>query len=144
MLAALSSLQEALGENLCPGSFRLLAKFSSIRQLDLGPCFLAGCQLGTALGSQGCSLVLALLPLLLLSRCSRVRPCVTHRWQPTRLPRPWDSPGKNTCTRAPISQSQPEHMESSSWCHIPLTSARKCSLLLKAHVIILSPSDNPG
>ena len=20
----------------------------------------------------------------------------THRWQPTRLPRPWDSPGKNT------------------------------------------------
>ena len=21
---------------------------------------------------------------------------VTHRWQPTRLPRPWDSPGKNT------------------------------------------------
>ena len=22
-----------------------------------------------------------------------VRP---HRWQPTRLPRPWDSPGKNT------------------------------------------------
>ena len=71
MLAALSSLQEALGENLCPGSFRLLAKFSSIRLLDLGPCFLAGCQLGTALGSQGCSLVLALLPLLLLSRCSR-------------------------------------------------------------------------
>ena len=24
---------------------------------------------------------------------SSVRP---HRWQPTRLPRPWDSPGKNT------------------------------------------------
>ena len=23
----------------------------------------------------------------------RVQP---HRWQPTRLPRPWDSPGKNT------------------------------------------------
>ena len=31
--------------------------------------------------------------LLLLSHFSRVRP---HRWQPTRLPRPWDSPGKNT------------------------------------------------
>ena len=33
--------------------------------------------------------------LLLLSRFSRdsVRP---HRRQPTRLPRPWDSPGKNT------------------------------------------------
>ena len=27
---------------------------------------------------------------------SRVRLCVTHRRQPTRLPRPWDSPGKNT------------------------------------------------
>jgi len=35
------------------------------------------------------------LLLLLLSRFSRVsvRP---HRQQPTRLPRPWDSPGKNT------------------------------------------------
>ena len=31
--------------------------------------------------------------LLLLSRFSCVRP---HRWQPTRGPRPWDSPGKNT------------------------------------------------
>ena len=27
---------------------------------------------------------------------SRVRLCATHRRQPTRLPRPWDSPGKNT------------------------------------------------
>ena len=34
--------------------------------------------------------------LLLLSHFSRVRLCVTHRWQPTRLLRPWDSPGKNT------------------------------------------------
>ena len=34
--------------------------------------------------------------LLLLSHFSRVRLCVTHRWQPTRLPRPWDSQGKNT------------------------------------------------
>ena len=25
--------------------------------------------------------------------CLTLRP---HRWQPTRLPRPWDSPGKNT------------------------------------------------
>ena len=33
---------------------------------------------------------------LLLSHFSCVRPCVTHRQQPTRLPRPWDSPGKNT------------------------------------------------
>ena len=38
-----------------------------------------------------------LLLLLLLSRFSRVRLCVTpYRWQPTRLPRPRDSPGKNT------------------------------------------------
>ena len=34
--------------------------------------------------------------LLLLSRFSRVRLCATQRWQPTRLPCPWDSPGKNT------------------------------------------------
>ena len=27
-----------------------------------------------------------------LQSCPTVRP---HRWQPTRLPRPWDSPGKN-------------------------------------------------
>ena len=34
---------------------------------------------------------------LLLSRFSRVRLCARpHRRQPTRLPRPWDSPGKNT------------------------------------------------
>ena len=35
-------------------------------------------------------------PLLLLSRFNRVRLCATHRWQPTRLRHPWDSPGKNT------------------------------------------------
>ena len=28
-----------------------------------------------------------------LQLCPTLRP---HRWQPTRLPRPWDSPGKNT------------------------------------------------
>ena len=33
---------------------------------------------------------------MLLSRFSCVRLCATHRQQPTRLPRPWDSPGKNT------------------------------------------------
>ena len=40
--------------------------------------------------------ILNVLLLLLLSRFSRVRLCTTHRRQPTRLPRPWDSPGKNT------------------------------------------------
>ena len=28
-----------------------------------------------------------------LQSCPTLRP---HRWQPTRLPRPWDSPSKNT------------------------------------------------
>ena len=39
-----------------------------------------------------------MIPLLLplLSRFSRVRSVWPHRRQPTRLPRPWDSPGKNT------------------------------------------------
>ena len=36
------------------------------------------------------------LLLLLLSRFSRVRLLQPHRRQPTRLPRPGDSPGKNT------------------------------------------------
>ena len=34
--------------------------------------------------------------LLLLSHFSHVRPCATHRLQPTRLRCPWDPPGKNT------------------------------------------------
>ena len=34
--------------------------------------------------------------MLLLSRFSRVRLVQSHRWQPTRLLCPWDSPGKNT------------------------------------------------
>ena len=37
-----------------------------------------------------------MLLLLLLSRFSRVRLLRPHRRQPTRLPRPWDSLGKNT------------------------------------------------
>ena len=40
--------------------------------------------------------VIKCMLLLLLSRFSRVRLCATPRRQPTRLPRPWDSPGKNT------------------------------------------------
>ena len=34
--------------------------------------------------------------MLLLSLFLRVRLCATHRRKPTRLPRPWDFPGKNT------------------------------------------------
>ena len=30
-----------------------------------------------------------------LQSCPTLRDPI-HRWQPTRLPRPWDSPGKNT------------------------------------------------
>ena len=40
--------------------------------------------------------MLVSLLLLLLSRFSHVRLCATHRQQYTKLPRPWDSPGKNT------------------------------------------------
>ena len=40
--------------------------------------------------------LILLLLLLLLSHISCVRLCGLHRWQPTRLPHPWDSPGKNT------------------------------------------------
>ena len=36
---------------------------------------------------------MTLLLLLLLSRFSRVQLCEPHRWQPTRLTLPWDSPG---------------------------------------------------
>ena len=39
------------------------------------------------------SLSMELLLLLLLLLCPTLRP---HRQQPTRLPRPWGSPGKNT------------------------------------------------
>ena len=44
---------------------------------------------------QGCRHSVLLLLLLLPSCFSRVRLCATP-WQPTRLLRPWDSPGKNT------------------------------------------------
>ena len=37
-----------------------------------------------------------MLLLLLLSHFSRAQLRATHRRQPTRLLRPWDSPGKNT------------------------------------------------
>ena len=40
--------------------------------------------------------IMILFLLLLLSRFSRVQLGATHRRQPTRLPRLWDSPGKNT------------------------------------------------
>ena len=42
--------------------------------------------LSAALGSPCCCCIASVVS-------DSVRP---HRWQPTRLPRPWDSPGKNT------------------------------------------------
>ena len=42
------------------------------------------------------AILTGMLLLLLLSRFSRVWLCMTHRRQPTRLPSPWDFPGKNT------------------------------------------------
>ena len=39
------------------------------------------------------TLLLLLSPQSCPTLCDPVRP---HRWQPTRLPCPWDSPGKNT------------------------------------------------
>ena len=46
--------------------------------------------------NQESSTDVSLLLLLLLSRFSRVRLCATPQTAATRLPRPWDSPGKNT------------------------------------------------
>jgi len=40
--------------------------------------------------------LITMLLLLLLSRFSPVRSVRPHRRQPTRLPHPWDSPGRNT------------------------------------------------
>ena len=53
------------------------------------PAFLADCLPSEPPGKP----IYMLLLLLLLSRFSHVRP---HRWKLTRLPGPWDSPGKNT------------------------------------------------
>ena len=43
-----------------------------------------------------------LLLLLLLSCFSCMQLCVTQRRQPPRVPRPWDSPGKNTGVGSPF------------------------------------------
>ena len=69
--------------------------------------------------------------LLLLSRFSRVSDSVRpHRWQPTRLPRPWDSPGKNTgvgchfLLQCMIVKSESEVAQSCPTLHDPMV----CSL----------------
>ena len=42
-----------------------------------------------------------------------------HRWQPTRLPHPWDSPGKNTGVH---------ESERWKWRHLRLSDPMDCSL----------------
>ena len=68
-----------------------------------------------------------ILLLLLLSHFSSVRLCVTHRWQPTRLPCPWDSLGKNTrvgchfllqCMKSEVAQSCPT-LSNPTDCSLP-------------------------
>ena len=74
--------------------------------------------------------------MLLLGRFSRVRLCVTHRLQPTRLLHPWDSPGKNTgvgChfllqgmkvkSESEVAQSCPTHRDPTD-CSPPGSSVR--------------------
>ena len=50
----------------------------------------------TRIKGECCVLFLDPLIVLLLSHFSRVRLCVIPQTAATRLPRPWDSPGKNT------------------------------------------------
>ena len=65
---------------------------------------------------------------------SRVRLCATHRWQPTRLLRPWDSPGKKTgvvchfllqCMKV---KSESEVAQSCLTLHNPWTAAYQAPL----------------
>ena len=52
------------------------------------PSLLVGMQIGTATTVED--------PYAMLCHFSRVRLCAPHRRQSTRIPCPWDSPGKNT------------------------------------------------
>ena len=58
-----------------------------------------------------------------------VRP---HRWQPTRLPRPWDSPGKNTSV---VSLCLPQG--------IFLTTDQTMSPAMQAHSLLSEPPGKP-
>ena len=90
-----------------------------------------------------------------------VRP---HRWQPTRLPRPWDSPGKNTgvgchfllqCVKvkseSEVDQSCPTLSDPMD-CSLPGSSAHgifqarvlECGAIAVTRVIILRESKRPG
>ena len=71
-----------------------------------------------------------MLLLLLLSRLSRVQLCATPETAPTRLPRPWDSPGKNTEMRCHLLlqvMKVKSESEVAQLCLIP-TDPMDCSL----------------
>ena len=81
-------------KNTGVGSLSLLQGIFQTQELNWG---LLHCRwILYQLSYQGSSRYLLLLLLLLLSRFSRVDSVRRHRQQPTRLPHPWDSPGKNT------------------------------------------------
>ena len=68
--------------------------------------------------------------LLLLSHFSHVRPCATHRLQPTRLPCPWDYPGKDTgvgCHFLPQCMKVKRESEVAQSC-LTLSDPMDCSL----------------
>ena len=67
-------------------------------KLDLEKAEEPEIKLQTTIGSSNweIGIDIYMLLLLLLSRFSHVRLLQFHRRQPTRLPRPWDSPGKNS------------------------------------------------
>ena len=81
-------------------NFALLCSLKISCQLTLRPIVTGSALYSARTGPEGerCRpwLFLSLLLLLLLSRFSRVRLCVTPETAAHRLPRPWDSPGKNT------------------------------------------------
>ena len=56
--------------------------------------------------------------------------CLAHRWQPTRLPHPWDSPGKNTgvgCHFLLQRMKVKSESEVAQWC-LTLSDPVDCSL----------------
>ena len=78
-----------------PQKTRLLKFHQDARPLNLYEAYLLHSHTHVVFKGR---LLLLLLLLLLLSRfsCFVSSSVWPHRWQPTRLPHPWDSPGKNT------------------------------------------------
>ena len=75
--------------------------------------------------------------LLLLSHLSHVLLCATHRWQPTRLPHPWDSPGKNIIHIKFAIWKIREMYQNSFLRGFPLTKIYRCFALFSCYSVIL-------